>query len=274
MSIFKHLSAGMTIPGMVLFLSFFLNTPVNGQVVVGLDNWFNAEVHPKTGYPFHYLWDDTNDSGYSRWGEIFTSKGARIVKMYKPDVESLNSIQVYIIVDPDSIVENPNPNYFGKQDIDNIVEWVRKGGVLIVLGNDVNHCGLSGVNKLLSRFGMTFNPVMLHPVVNNQYEMGAYTSLPDHPVFKGVRKIYMKEVASIKLSGNCAPVLTEDGQAVMAECRYGTGFVFAVGDPWIYNEYIDNDRLPDSFENRKAAVNLTDYLISLVPKEKPPLTGE
>jgi len=235
---------------------------IKAQIVVGLDNWYNAEVHPQTGYPYHYLWNDTDDSGYSRWGDIFMAKGAKIARIYKPDLESLSKINIYIIVDPDSIIENPKPNFFTPQDILNISSWVREGGVLVLMANDGNHCALAGLNKLSSRFGMVFNNVMLHPVLNNQYEMGAYTSLPDHPVFKGVQKIYMKEVASIRLSGTCTPVLNDNGQAVIAECRYGSGFVFAVGDPWIYNEYIDHDRLPETFENRKAAENLTEYLFS------------
>jgi len=41
---------------------------------------------------------------------------------------------------------------------------------------------------------------------------------------------------------------------------------FAIGDPWIYNEYIDHDRLPESFENRKAAENLTELLLSYAKK--------
>jgi unsaturated rhamnogalacturonyl hydrolase len=42
--------------------------------------------------------------------------------------------------------------------------------------------------------------------------------------------------------------------------------VVAIGDPWIYNEYIDHDRLPADFENRKAAENLTDYLLKNAKK--------
>ena len=52
----------------------------------------------------------------------------------------------------------------------------------------------------------------------------------------------------------------------MAETKYGKGYVFAIGDPWIYNEYIDNDKLPVGFENHKAAENLTDLLLSHVIK--------
>lgn len=254
------------IPLLLIFSLSFCNV-IKSQIVVGLDNWFNAEVNPTTGYPYHYLWNDTDDSGYSRWGEIFRSKGAKQVRIYKPDAESLHQIDIYILVDPDSVVENPRPNLFTQKDIANITEWVRTGGVLVIMANDGKHCALAGLNKLTSHLGMTFNNVMLHPVVNNNYEMGAYTSLPDHPVFKGVQKIYMKEVASIKLTNNCTTVLSDNGQAVIAECSFGNGFVFAVGDPWIYNEYIDHDRLPETFENRKAAENLTEYLI-LKAKER------
>ena len=234
----------------------------NAQITVGLDNWFNCETHAKTGLPFHYLWGDSADSGYSRWGEIFKSKGAKLVTLFKPDIESFQHIDIYIIVDPDSVAETPSPNYILPEDIQIIARWVRQGGVLVLMANDGKHCGLAYLNKLSARFGMVFNHVMLHPVLNNQYEMGAYVQLPEHPVFRNINKIYMKEVASISLSGNAKPVLLDNGKAVIAECQYGKGFVFAVGDPWIYNEYMDHDRLPESFENRKAAENLTEYLIN------------
>jgi unsaturated rhamnogalacturonyl hydrolase len=239
------------------------STPSQAQVV-GLDNWFNKETHAKTGLPFHYLWNDSADSGYSRWGEIFIKQGATLVTLHQPDVKTLKPVDIYIIVDPDSTSENPVPNYILPDDIRTIKGWVKKGGVLILLANDWKHCGLTHLNKLSKRFGMTFNQGMLHPVVNNQYEMGAFTRLPDHPVFAGVNKIFLKEVASIHLSGNARAVLEENDQVIMAECNYGKGFVFAVGDPWIYNEYIGHDRLPADFENRKAAENLTGYLLQQV----------
>jgi unsaturated rhamnogalacturonyl hydrolase len=54
---------------------------------------------------------------------------------------------------------------------------------------------------------------------------------------------------------------------LIAENKVGKGYVFAIGDPWIYNEYIDHDRLPESFDNRKAAENLTDLLLGYVRKK-------
>jgi len=54
---------------------------------------------------------------------------------------------------------------------------------------------------------------------------------------------------------------------LMAENKFGKGYVFAIGDPWIYNEYIDHDRLPQSFDNRKAAENLTALLLGYARKK-------
>ena len=91
--------------------------------------------------------------------------------------------------------------------------------------------------------------------------MGAFTSFTDHPVFEGVSKIYMKEICSLKLEEKAEIILAENGNVFMAEVSMGKGTVLAIGDPWIYNEYIDHKMLPADFENLKAAENLTLYLI-------------
>jgi unsaturated rhamnogalacturonyl hydrolase len=52
----------------------------------------------------------------------------------------------------------------------------------------------------------------------------------------------------------------------MAESHVGKGYVFAVTDPWIYNEYIGHRNLPESFENHQAADNFSAYLITLSKK--------
>jgi hypothetical protein len=237
------------------------------QNVVGLDNWYNHETNAKTGNPFHYLWTDTENSGYSRWGEIFTGRGAKITTIGKPDAAALGKINIYIIVDPDTTTESSSPNYLNAEDIASVKKWVKSGGVLAVLANDAPNCEFSHLNKLMSQFGMTFNHVTLHPVTGTNFDMGACTNLPDHPLFKGVTKIYIKEVSDINLSGTARAILTEKGKVLMAENKFGKGYVFAIGDPWIYNEYIDHDRLPESFENRKAAENLTDLLLSYTKKK-------
>ena len=237
------------------------------QPVIGLDNWFNHESNAKTGKPFHYLWTDTEFSGYSRWGEIFTGRGAKLSTIGRPDASILSKIDVYIIVDPDTTTETPKPNYFEPRDIKTIKKWVKKGGVLAILANDAPNCEFTHLNMLMSQFGMTLNHVTLHPVTGTNFEMGASKNLPNHPIFKGVTKIYIKEVSDINLKGTAKAILTENGKVLIAENRFGKGYVFAIGDPWIYNEYIDHDRLPESFENREAAENLTDLLLGYAKKK-------
>jgi hypothetical protein len=252
---------------LTLAISGLIYSNVLSQPVVGLDNWFNHEAKKDTGKPFHYLWTDTESSGYSRWGESFIARGAKLTTLGKPEAKILSGIDIYIIVDPDTSTENPSPNYILASDIKAIKEWVTKGGVLAILANDAPNCEFTHLNHLASEFGMTFNHVTLHPVTGDNFEMGASKDLPDHPLFKGVKKIYIKEVSDINLSGTAKAILSENGKVLMAENRIGKGYVFAIGDPWIYNEYIDHDRLPESFDNRKGAENLTDLLLGHVDKK-------
>jgi hypothetical protein len=258
-------SGGIFISSCVFLLMMTMQN-LSSQSVVGLDNWFNHEINPGTGKPFHYLWTDTAFSGYSSWGEIFKARGAKIKLVGKPEKTELQKISIYIIVDPDTTSESPHPNYLEPEDISSIRKWVYDGGVLAVLANDGPNCEFTHLNRLMSEFGMTFNHVTLHKVTGDDFEMGASVNLPGHELFRGVRKIYLKDVSDLNIKGSAKAILTENGKVLMAENKFGKGYVFAVGDPWIYNEYIDHARLPASFDNRKAAENLTDILLKNIRK--------
>jgi len=237
------------------------------QKTVGLDNWYNHETNMKTGKIFHYTWNDTQNSGFSQLGDLFRSKGA-VLKTIESEAnpKSLSGIDIYIIVDPDTTSENPKPNYIMANDIKAITKWVKNGGVLLILANDKPNCEFTHLNLLGREFGLHFNPLTLNRVSGQQWNMAAETNWPCHPLFKGVKKIYMKEVSSLSLSGNAKAVLSDNKQVYIAETPYGKGFVLAVGDPWLYNEYIDHAMLPADFENLKAAYNLTEFLLSKVKK--------
>lgn len=239
---------------------------IQAQTKVVLDNYFNHEVNKK-GAVFHYTWSDKANSGFSEWGAIFKEKGAQISALQQaPRKNNLKGAGIYIVVDPDTKAETPNPHYIARKDIRAIVQWVKQGGVLVLMANDSGNCEFQHLNNLARHFGMHFNEVSLNHVTGRQWEMGAVTDLPASPVFSGVSKIYMKEVSSLTLSSPAEPVLTKDGNVFMAESHVGKGYVFAITDPWIYNEYIGHRNLPESFENHKAAENLTAYLIGLSAK--------
>ena len=229
---------------------------------VVLDHFYNNEVNAKTGKPFHYLWTDTAMSGFSQFGELFKKEGADISTLNAaPNAISLKDADVYIIVDPDTKTESVHPNFMTEKEANEIAGWVSKGGVLLMLTNDYKNAELDSFNMLAAKFGMHFNKEQLHSVTKKNWEMGASVDLPPHPLFQNVQKIYLKEVASITCTGKAKPVLQEKQDVLMAETRFGKGYVFAIGDPWIYNEYIDHWLLPQDFDNLQAAKNLVKLLL-------------
>jgi len=137
----------------------------------------------------------------------------------------------------------------------------------MMMANDGPNCEFTHFNQLAKVFGIQFHPKTLNPVVNRQWEMAAEINLPNHPIFAGVNKVYMKEVGPITVTKNAQPVLKDGDDIFIAETRFGKGYVLAIGDPWLYNEYIDHWLLPESFENQKAASNLCDFLLKQAKKQ-------
>ncbi len=234
--------------------------------VVGLDYFYNHEFREnKEGKKeqFHYIWEDRENSGFYVLGNLFENRGAFLSEVKEaPTTGILDKLSIYIIVDPDTPKETASPNYMDSSAAETVSTWVKNGGVLLLMGNDAGNAEFQHFNILAEKFGIHFNEVSEHPVEGKKYDMGQFVDLPDHPIFKGVKKIYMKEISTLRLSGPARPVLSEDGEVVIAVSNYGTGLVCAIGDPWLYNEYIDNRKLPDDFENYLAAKNLVKWLLS------------
>jgi len=254
----------------LVFTFFAISTNVlPAQKRVMLDNFYNNEISIKTNQPYHYLWDDKAFSGFSQLGDIFKNNGAELTTLKeKPTCKNLKDVDIFIIVDPDHSKDSKNPNYMDKKAAKAIARWVKAGGVLLLLTNDSSNCELVKFNILPSKFGISYNSDFNHPEILGMdktirnFQSCASNNLPNHPVFKGVNKIFIKEISSINCHKMAKPVLIENDKTYMAESNYGKGYVFAVGDPWLYNEYIDHALLPTDFENKKAAENLVKLLLS------------
>ncbi len=228
---------------------------------VGLDYYYNNEY--KNGIRYHYNWEDKENSGFSDLGDIIKEHGAALDSLTTaPTLKDLKKFNVYIIVDPDTPAETLKPNYIESDAINEIKAWVKDGGVLVLFANDSSNCEFTHLNMLAGEFGIRFNEDSENRVTGKNYDMGKFDNLPDHPLFNGVNKIYLKEISSLRLSNNASPILIRNNKIFMASVDYGKGLVFAVGDPWLYNEYIDNRKLPEDFDNFKSANNLISWLLS------------
>ena len=79
--------------------------------------------------------------------------------------------------------------------------------------------------------------------------------------------MYLKEVSAIEVKVPAKAMVTKDGDVIIATAKYGKGTVFAVGDPWLYNEYLDGRKLPAEYENYKAAEDLVKWLLAQAAKK-------
>ncbi|MGD9590471.1 MAG: glycoside hydrolase family 88 protein [Pyrinomonadaceae bacterium] len=239
--------------------------PGRGKTVL-LDNFFNREIRKSKTHGrdevWHYKWDEMPDAGFYAWGRMIKSLGADIAELPSaPTAANLRQADVYIIVDPDNERETANPNYIEPPHVKAIADWVKAGGVLVLMGNDVQNAELDKFNTLAREFGIQFNKDRKFEVINNDYKMGAVAIPSGNEVFPNTKKIFVKEVSTLSLSGSAKPLVTANGETLMAMAKHGKGSVFVIGDPWLYNEYVDGRRLPLEFENFKAAQDLSRWLI-------------
>ena len=140
--------------------------------------------------------------------------------------------------------------------------WVKAGGVLILMENDVTNSEFDHFNTMSERFGIHFNPVMRNTVRSNTWEMGTVMIPAGTGVFAHPHQAYLKEICTITMSGPAKAVVTDQGDVLMAVSKYGKGTVFAVVDPWIYNEYVDRrNRLPVEYDGFAAAIDLAGWAV-------------
>lgn len=242
------------------------NIPLGAGKTILLDNYFNNEWKKgPLGKPesWHYTWNDRSNGGYSFLGNIFEQYGAELATLKAaPTAEKLKNASVYIIVDPDTDKETEHPNYMNETDAGAIAHWVEGGGVLALLANDAGNCDLQHFNILAKKFGIQFNEDNQLMVKNNDYEMGRVNVQQGNIIFKNAKNVYLKEISSLNLYKNASPVLKSGNMNIMAVAPYGKGMVFALGDPWIYNEYVDGKKLPLKYENYKAAQDWVRFLLN------------
>jgi unsaturated rhamnogalacturonyl hydrolase len=237
-----------------------------------LDNYFNNEWKKDatgTMVPYHYTWTDKANSGFAMLGDIFRIHGATTRTLIDaPTSANLKGANVYIIVDPDTEKETQKPNFIQPEQAKAIAEWVKGGGVLLLMGNDAGNAEFKHFNTLTTLFGTRLNEDNFNMVKNDQFEQGAVKVAANNPVFKKAKNLYIKELATLQVTKPSVTVLAKEGKNVATIARYGKGSVFIIGDPWLYNEYIDGRKLPAEYDNYTAAVDLVNWLLKQTPTTK------
>jgi unsaturated rhamnogalacturonyl hydrolase len=237
-----------------------------------LDDYYNAEKKKDikgVEYAYHYKWPEMYNNGFSFLGNIITTNGLQTKTLSQaPTAGNLKNASIYMIVDADNIADNPTPNYMNDRDAQEIYNWVKEGGVLVLFHNDKPNADFTAINKLSDLFGIHFNEDTYNKVIGINYLGGKIDVPAGHQILKNVQTIYQKEVCSITVKAPAKSVLTKGDLVVFATAKIGKGTVFATGDPWLYNEYTDGRMLPAMYQNAEAAKDLVKWLISQIPGKK------
>jgi len=147
--------------------------------------------------------------------------------------------------------------------------WVKDGGGLVLMGNDSANAEFKHLNELASVFGLQFDENSKNRVQGNNFEEGAIRVPAKNRIFKTAKKLYIKELSTISfvkyelggLKDTYDIVLKNATDNIICVKNYGRGRVIAIGDPWLYNEYVDGRKLPADFDNYKAATDLVKWLV-------------
>jgi unsaturated rhamnogalacturonyl hydrolase len=246
------------------------NAKIGRGDMVLADGWFNSQQRTDAfgqQVYFHYKWDTQDNPGYSLLGHIFRNFGAETKELdAEPTFNNLRGAQVFVIASPDNADKNPHPHYANAEDATQIAEWVKAGGVLAIMENDTSFADLDHFNTVSDKFGIHFNSVLRKHVIGTQWDMGKIVVDGNGPVFHHPHTLYMKDVCTISVSGPAKPLLAEGEDIFMAEAKYGKGTVYAVVDPWLYNEYTDGRKLPALYDNYAAGKELVRWILEQVPR--------
>jgi hypothetical protein len=217
-----------------------------GRKTVAVDGWHNREPQP------HYAWEGTYPGGFSGLSHMLRGLGANLKTVGEPfTAKSLSGIDLLIVVDPDTPRESPSPNLISDAEIEAAVNWVRGGGTLVLLGNDPGNSEFPRMNALARRFGLEFEE---RKHADAQGNSKLTLSTPAGGWFTPELKFYAVDLAPLKVTAKGAEtLLAERTTPVMAAVREGKGTVVALGDPWLYNEYLytqDNRQIAEELFRR------------------------
>lgn len=214
--------------------------------VAAVDGWHNREPQP------HYAWDGAYQGGFSGLGQMLQGLGAELRTVREPFTgKSLAGLDLLIVVDPDTPAESSSPNLITDSEVAATAAWVEAGGTLVLLGNDPGNAEFARLNALARRFGIEF---LEKKHADGEGKSKLTLATTNTAWFTPGLKFYAVDVAPLQVSAsNAEMLLSERSTPILVSVPAGRGRVVALGDPWLYNEYLytqDNRKLAEELMRR------------------------
>jgi unsaturated rhamnogalacturonyl hydrolase len=145
--------------------------------------------------------------------------------------------------------------------------------VLVLMDNDPANADIEHLDLLADRFGVHLDPLLRHHAIGDDIASGTIAVNGDGPVFFHPHIFFMKDTCTISVKSSALGLVRDGTDIVMATAKYGKGTVFAVVDPWLYNEYADGHRLPPRYDNLAGGKELVRWLLQQIPNDRLPSPG-
>jgi len=154
-------------------------------------------------------------NGYSIWGDIFKSRKMQLNRLEQaPTAKNLSSSSIYIITDPDTEKETAHPNYMQTAEVKVIANWVKEGGVLVLMANDSSNAELPHFNSLAEAFGIRFTNKVRNTVIKD-ISVGKIVVPAQHEIFKTAKVLYLKGISTIEVKDGAKAVIEDKGDIIM-----------------------------------------------------------
>ncbi|NHK30163.1 MAG: hypothetical protein FK730_02340 [Asgard group archaeon] len=161
----------------------------------------------------------------------------------------------------------PDGSKLAKNEIDALLNFIERGGGLLIIGNAGGDRGLrTNMNEVLNRAGIEMLSDQVKDETNNEFNMPTHpvvNDMKDHPISQGVSEIVI--VAGCSVRGSSAmkglaftsPVAEPPNAPVIVAGEYKGGRVAAVGSYRLFSNYGAGLSLRN---NRTFAMNIFRWL--------------
>jgi len=82
---------------------------------------------------------------------------------------------------PTNADKNPHAHFANPEDAAQIANWVKSGGVLMIMENDTSFADLDHFNVVSEKFGIHFNSVLRKHVIGANWSREESTSMAEAP---------------------------------------------------------------------------------------------
>lgn len=226
---------------------------------------------------------DINETDYAPFKKLLKKLGFEAGALDRDPIHdgALDGVDVLVIGCP---VNELIP----KGEVDAIVDFVRKGGQLVVAseyGGDIVQ--KTNLNELTKHFGIYFeSSIVKSSRFGGSPNAPLFTKFADHPITKSVLKLLLGGCASIRLAKNAEGIAFSGADSWMeiynqndfewtkraeidlpiaAVASYGNGRVFAIGDVDIFSA--DEVYGLKSMDNERFISNMLRWLSSPVNQD-------